>query len=414
MRRLYYGHVGKVQGAELPVSRGSRRRQRFQVLKLLIMRVLFLTRYNEQGASSRCRVYQYLPSLAACDIRGEVIHWMPSSAELGQRAGAVDAVFLQKRVPPLAQLLLLRRRSPYLLFDFDDAIWLRRRRDNTVCSASPRTRLRLAMALRLVDRVIAGNEYLASYARRWSRCVTVLSTPIDEEYYDPARADSGSRGLPAGGSGTPASVCLGWVGHPSNLTYLRRIEPALASLARRYQGLTLRVICSDPFDSVVIPVDNIPWSLSEEVANLRGIDIGLMPLEDDAWTRGKCGYKALQYLAAGIPAVCSPVGMNAQIITEGETGLLAADLPDWEQQIARLILSPALRERLGAAGREAALQDYSLERLAPRLAQLLASGVPAPRRHTPEAGPPARPPSPFPSEPAAPPQEPVTGGTAPR
>ena len=100
-------------------------------------RVLFLTRYDKKGASSRCRVYQYLPHLAARGITGEIVPWVPSAAELWQRAGAADAVLLQKRVPTLTKLLLLRRRAPVIVFDFDDAIWLRRRRDNTVCAARP-------------------------------------------------------------------------------------------------------------------------------------------------------------------------------------------------------------------------------------------------------------------------------------
>jgi glycosyltransferase involved in cell wall biosynthesis len=160
------------------------------------------------------------------------------------------------------------------------------------------------------------------------------------------------------------------------------LEPALAALARRHLGLSLRVICSEPYQSASIPVENVPWSLAHEVANLRSLDIGLMPLDDDPWTRGKCGYKALQYMAVGIPVVCSPVGMNAEIVTEGETGLLAADLASWERQLSRLVESPGLRQQLGAAGQRAALRQYSLGRMAPRLADLLrsASKVSGPSR----------------------------------
>jgi Glycosyl transferases group 1 len=344
------------------------------------MKVWFLTRYNEVGASSRCRVYQYLPYLATRGIHAEIAPQMPSAAELWRRAGIVDAVLLQKRVPTLAKTLLLRRRAPVMLFDFDDAIWLRRRRDGTICRASPRTRLRLAAALRLSDRVIAGNEYLAAYARRWNRRVTVLPTPVDGEYYG-----SGQWIMDSGRSGSPklatahyplaTAVRLGWVGHPSNLCYLRRLEPALAALTSRYAGLSLQVVCSEPYESPAIPVENVPWSLADEVANLSGFDIGLMPLDDDPWTRGKCGYKALQYMAAGIPVVCSPVGMNVEIVQEGETGLLAGDLSTWEKQLSRLIESPELRRRLGAAGRHLALRQYSLGAMAPRLADLLWSTV---------------------------------------
>jgi glycosyltransferase involved in cell wall biosynthesis len=355
------------------------------------MKLLFITQYDERGASSRCRVYQYLPHLAKRGIEGEVMSRLPGAAALGRRAGAVDGVFLQKRVPSLARLLALRR-ARRLWFDFDDAIWLRRGDDGKVRPASLGKRLRLAAILKLADGVVAGNEYLAAYARRWNPRVTVLPTPIDVEYYGVGSRQSavGSKGGIGSGEGSrervpehpgpeppttdcrlPTGLTLGWVGHPDNLCYLRRLEPALAALARRAPGLRLRVICSEPFVSETIPVENVPWSLEEEVANLRVLDVGLMPLEDDPWTRGKCGYKALQYMAAGVPVVCSPVGMNADIVREGENGLLAADLADWERQVARLVESRELRERLGEAGRHSVEQNYSLAVLAQRLTSVL-------------------------------------------
>jgi glycosyltransferase involved in cell wall biosynthesis len=327
------------------------------------MKTLFITQYDERGASSRCRVYQYLPRLAARGIEGEVLPRFPAAGALWRLAGTADAVFLQKRVPSLTRLLLLRRRAPRLLFDFDDAIWLRGASAGKVRSAPLRKRLRLAATLRLADRVIAGNEYLAAYARRWTPRVSVLPTPVDLEHY--------GRGQGPTSELTPEPVRLGWVGHPSTLGYLRRLEPALAGLARRYPELRLRVVCSEPYTSQVLPVENIPWSLAEEVANLRSLDIGLMPLDDDSWARGKCGYKALQYMAVGVPVVCSPVGMNIDIVQEGENGLLASGPDAWERQISRLVGSPELRQRLGAAGRRSVEESYSLATMAERLAELL-------------------------------------------
>jgi glycosyltransferase involved in cell wall biosynthesis len=345
------------------------------------MKVLFITQYDERGASSRCRVYQYLPHLAARGIKAEVLPRFPPAGELWRRAGTTDAVFLQKRAPSLTRLLLLRRRAPRLLFDFDDAIWLRSASDSKVRPAPLRKRLRLAATLRLSDHVIAGNEYLAAYARRWTPRVAVLPTPVDLEYYGRGQG-SGVRDqpdktrlpTPAPGCAScplPTALRLGWVGHPSTLGYLRRLEPALAGLARQHPELRLRVVCSEPYKSEAIPVENVPWSLAEEVANLRGLDIGLMPLEDDPWARGKCGYKALQYMAVGVPVVCSPVGMNVDIVQEGENGLLAGDLDAWERQISRLVASPELRQRLGAAGQRSVEQNYSLALMAERLAEVL-------------------------------------------
>jgi glycosyltransferase involved in cell wall biosynthesis len=342
------------------------------------MKVLFITQYDERGASSRCRVYQYLPPLAARGIAGEVLPRFPAAGELWRRANAADAVVLQKRVPSLTRLLLLRRRAPRLLFDFDDAIWLRGASAGKVRPAPLRKRLRLAATLRLADRVIAGNEYLAAYARRWTPRVTVLPTPVDMEYYGGGQWVVGSEvndsleSVASPLTSLPTAIRLGWVGHPSTMGYLRRLEPALAGLARQHPELRLRVVCSEPYHSEGMAVENVPWSLAAEVANLRRLDIGLMPLDDDSWARGKCGYKALQYMAVGIPVVCSPVGMNTKIVTEGETGLVAGEMAAWERQLSRLIESPLLRQRLGAAGQCAALQQYGLARMAPRLADLLA------------------------------------------
>ena len=352
------------------------------------MRVLFITQFDEKGACSRCRVYQYLSYLKAQGIEGEVCPQYPPGTALWRKARAVDAVFIQRRVPSVEQLFLLRRRAPRLLFDFDDAIWLRAPSRGSVRPAPLGRRLRLAATLRLADCVVAGNDYLAAYARRWNARVAILPTPVDLEYYagdrrqatadSPVLAGIRSSGHQVIRSSPHQPLRLGWVGHPSNLPYLRRLEPSLASLSRRYPWLRLRVVCSEPYESEVIPVENVVWSLEDEVANLRSFDIGLMPLEEEAWARGKCSYKALQYMAVGVPVVLSPVGMNAAVVREGENGLLAAKLGAWERQIARLVESPELRQRLGSAGQRSVAEAYSLAVTAPRLAALLRGGEPEP------------------------------------
>lgn len=342
------------------------------------MRVLFLTQFDERGASSRCRVYQYLPALRERGIEASALPQMPPARELARLARGVDAVCVQKRRLPLVHLLHLRRAATALLFDFDDAIWLQRRPGRGVRPAPAVKRLRLAAILRLCDRVIAGNCYLEAYARRFSHSVTVLPTPVDLSRFAPApgsglRAPSesspvhpGARSLEPG-----AAVRLGWVGHADNLVYLRDLEPVFRSLVREFPELTLRVVSSQAYRESALPVENVIWSLEQESACFGGFDVGLMPLSDDAWSRGKCAYKALEYMAAGLPAVCSPVGMNQEVVRDGETGFLAGDLAAWEDALRRLIRDPALRARMGEAGRAAVAARYSLPLMTDRLTREL-------------------------------------------
>jgi glycosyltransferase involved in cell wall biosynthesis len=338
------------------------------------MRVLFLTQFDERGASSRCRVYQYLPGLRERGIEATALADLPPARELVRSARDVDVVYVQKRRLPLPLLARLRRAAAALVFDFDDAIWLQCRPGRGVRPAPVAKRLRLAAQLRLSDRVVAGNSYLAAYAARFSRSVTVLPTPVDLSRFAPAPASRlpapGSNDLrsPGAWSREPgAAVRLGWVGHADNLVYLRDLEPAFRSLAREFPELSLHVVSSAPYRESALPVDNVTWSLEREASCFGGFDIGLMPLPDDLWTRGKCAYKALEYMAAGLPAVCSPVGMNREVIRDEETGFLAAGPAAWADALRRLIRDPQLRARMGEAGRAAVRANYALPLMTDRL-----------------------------------------------
>ena len=331
------------------------------------MRALFLAELGPESAASRCRVFQYLPALAREGIEAEVVAGMPSWRTLASKAAAADVVVLQRRALPAARLALLHSRARRLVFDLDDAIWLRRRRgDGAVVPVRLPRRLRLDATVRIADGVVAGNDYLAAWARaRNARAaISVLATPVDVDRFGDGGA--GATDVPADGR-----LRLGWVGGGDNLVYLRRIEPALAALHARDPGVVLRVVSNRRFETSAIPVENVPWSLEREVENLRAAQIGLMPLDDDPWTRGKCAYKALQFMAAGVPVVCSPVGMARDVVADGRTGFLCADGAAWESALRSLASSPELRARVGAAGRAFAAREYALANLAPRLAAFL-------------------------------------------
>jgi glycosyltransferase involved in cell wall biosynthesis len=164
---------------------------------------------------------------------------------------------------------------------------------------------------------------------------------------------------------------LGWVGHSDNLPYLERLDGVLGEIARRRPDTRLVVVADRPPRLAGIEVEFRRWRLEDEVSCFGGIGVGLMPLDDGPWTRGKCAFKALQYMALGIPTVASPVGMNREVIRDGETGLLPADEQAWVAALERLLAEPAFAARIGAAGRRTVEQRYALDVVSRRLVEIL-------------------------------------------
>ncbi|HEY0800528.1 MAG TPA: glycosyltransferase family 4 protein [Steroidobacteraceae bacterium] len=235
------------------------------------------------------------------------------------------------------------------VFDVDDAIYVRKpRRLGDLPDESPWRKLKFAATCRWVDAVAAGNDVLAGVARASAKEVTVLPTSIDSGCYLPAIA----------GATDPPTVV--WIGSPENLIYLEMIRPALARLTTRYPALKLRVICSAFPDWSDVTVERVPWSSATEAQSLAGANIGVMPLTDDAWSRGKCAFKLLQYMAAALPCVASPVGANTEAVMDGVNGFHATNVDEWERSLERLIVSPELRASFGANGRAHVERRYSL------------------------------------------------------
>jgi glycosyltransferase involved in cell wall biosynthesis len=152
-----------------------------------------------------------------------------------------------------------------------------------------------------------------------------------------------------------------WIGSPENLVYLEMVRPALARLTKRYPRLLLRVICSQFPDWADVAIEKVNWSSATEAQSLAGAHIGIMPLTDDAWSRGKCAFKLLQYMAAALPCVASPVGANTEAVLDAVNGFHAVNVDQWEQSLEKLITSPELRARFGAKGREHVQQRYSMQ-----------------------------------------------------
>jgi glycosyltransferase involved in cell wall biosynthesis len=261
-------------------------------------------------------------------------------------AGDYHAVIVQRKLLDPSHARLLRKRARRIYYDIDDAVMTQRRKIGRI-SRWLKQRRYLATA-GIMDRVVAGNENLVAQFRELGCDATLLPTVVDPAHYrikTHAHTDH------------PTLV---WIGSRSTLPYLQQWMPALETAARRVPGLRLLTIANDTVHSDVIAVDHVPWSLEFEAEALARGDIGIAPTPVNPWTLGKCGFKIIQYLATGLPAIASPVGMNVQIIGEGTTGLLPATPEDWPDAIVKLASDVELRAKMGEAGRALVEREYSL------------------------------------------------------
>ncbi|MHB8476478.1 MAG: glycosyltransferase [Steroidobacteraceae bacterium] len=274
---------------------------------------------------------------------------------------AADVVVLHQIKLSALEARLFASLSRRRVFDVDDAIYVRKpRRLGEAADDSPWRKRKFAATCRWVDVVAAGNDVLAGAARRSARAIAILPTSIDTAAYRPTTATAAD------------APTIAWIGSPENLVYLEMIRPALARLSVRHPALKLRVICSRFPDWGEVNVERIAWSTATEAESLAAAHIGIMPLTDDEWTRGKCAFKLLQYMAAALPCVASPVGANTEAVLEGVTGFHARTTEEWERHLESLIRSPALRARLGAGGREHVESRYALRTYQARYLELLA------------------------------------------
>lgn len=277
-----------------------------------------------------------------------------------RRVGEFDLLYVFREGallgPALAERIAARRGVP-VVFDFDDAVWVRYVSPSNSVLSYLRFPGKTATLCRLSRHVMAGNHYLEQYARRFNTGVSVVPTTIDTDKYRLRPRRSGSRPV------------IGWTGSFSTVQYLRIVKPAVERLRRRYD-FRFVVIGGSGFGAEGVEVEQRPWRAESEVEDLSDLDIGIMPLPDAEWERGKCGLKLLQYMALGIPAVASPVGANTKIIEHERNGLLVTSESDWEAELARLLADTALASRLGAAGRATVEARYSAQTQAPRVASI--------------------------------------------
>ncbi len=270
------------------------------------------------------------------------------------RSSNYDFIFIQREAFMLGTAFfewLLAQSKAKLIFDFDDAIWL-----NQISSSAPNRKLnflknpsKTSRIIELADIVIAGNNYLADYAFQYNQNVKIIPTTIDTEIYTPSKKSD--KGI----------VTIGWSGSKTTIDHFQEAIPALEKIKEKYNTLVeIVVIGDDSYQSPKLGINGKPWNFVTEVEDLRNFDIGIMPLPNDEWTNGKCGLKALQYMALEIPTIVSPVGINTTIIDHEVNGLMAGNENEWFTCLEMLILGDGLRKKIGAKGRERVITSYSV------------------------------------------------------
>jgi glycosyltransferase involved in cell wall biosynthesis len=269
-----------------------------------------------------------------------------------------DLVFIQRKRFNQPRLGWLRKRAKRIIFDFDDAVMYRNSKSKNPISATRRRRF--AQMIQTSDFIIAGNEFLKTQVFPLNQNVEVIPTSIDQERY-PLKDYSVQK----------EKVTIGWIGDHGSIHYLEKMQPVFEEMGREYAYIQLKIVCDTFFDCRKVFVDKKKWSSDEEVADLQSFDIGLMPLMDDPWSWGKCGFKIIQYQGVGVPVVCTPVGINRDLVKDGVNGFWATTPEDWKEKLSILIKDHTLRERMGREGRKRVLEGYTIQACAPQLLSIL-------------------------------------------
>ncbi|MFO0678081.1 MAG: glycosyltransferase family 4 protein [Polyangiaceae bacterium] len=350
------------------------------------MRVLFLCSNGKSEASMRFRVLQFQDALRAAGHESRIssffderLHGRVARAATGSfrrvvdwvDSRRVDRVFIHRESFPLSLNGYMAGLSPRVpvIFDFDDSVHLPGEGWRVHVSRPASTRMLVERA----DITFAGNSFLADYASQFSNRVRIVPTVVDTDVFRP-------RDVPRSPDATPI---VGWIGAPSTANFLDAILPILDEVAKDHRFILRIVGAGRDFTLRNAPVENLPWTLATEVSMFQDLDVGLYPLDDDPWARGKCGFKAIQYMACGVPFVVSPVGVAADIVRDGVDGFWATTPEAWSAHLRALLADPALRTRMGSDGRVRAVRRFSVEALTP----LWIDAVVRPEHHAAQSGP---------------------------
>ena len=345
--------------------------------------ILFLIPYPvAEAPSQRFRFEQYLGALAAAGHTYRLVPFLSAATwailyqpghTLAKIAGvfggllgrlgvlfavpAYDFVFIHREAaplgPPVLEWLIANVLGKRIIYDFDDAIWLPAISEANHWVAGLKWPHKVARICRWAYRVSCGNAYLAAYARQFNPNTVVNPTTIDTDGLHNRLRDQAA----------PGRFVIGWTGTHSTLKYLEPVVSVLHRLEAEGLVFEFRVISDQP-PAFALPLRSlvyVPWRKATEINDLLALHVGLMPLADDAWANGKCAFKALQYLALGIPALVSPVGMNPEVVQSGHNGFVCATPADWDTRLRQLLAEPALRHTLGQAARRTVQHRYSVQ-----------------------------------------------------
>lgn len=346
-------------------------------------KVLYLTLHRaERSPSQRFRFEQYLEFLKQngfdykfsylLDANDDKIFYSPrnyfakaiiSLKSIFRRVAEVlnaneyDIIFVQRECFMLGTAVfekLFARSKAKLIFDFDDSIWMQNVSEVNKKLAFLKNAEKTSEIIRAADLIFAGNPYLRDYAKQFNQNVTIIPTTIDTEEYKPvAHKNDGT-------------VCIGWSGSITTIQHFKYAIPALEIIKKKYcERISIKVIGDGNYKNESLHVKALPWVKADEVKEISSFDIGIMPLPDDEWAKGKCGLKGLQYMALEVPTIMSPVGVNSEIIQDGENGFLATSTEEWVDKISRLIESEELRKKVGKTARQTVIEKYSVEALKP-------------------------------------------------
>ena len=354
------------------------------------MRILFLIPYPPGRApSQRFRFEQYLDALTAhghqyrlapfLSVATWNILYKPGQAAakalgilcgFARRAGQLftvpgyDFVFVHREAapvgPPVFEWLIANVLGKKIIYDFDDAIWLANTSEANKIAAGVKWHHKVDDICRWAYKNSCGNTYLANYARQFNPNSVVNPTTIDTVNLHNQMRDQAA----------PGRLVIGWTGTHSTLKYLDQVVPVLAKLEAEGLDFEFRVISNQPPALPLRSLVFLPWCKETEIADLLGFHVGLMPLEDDLWAKGKCAFKALQYMALGIPALVSPVGMNTEVVQHGQNGFVCSTPAEWEASLRQLLADADLRQHLGQAARATIEQRYSVRANTPNFLAL--------------------------------------------